>query len=106
MPPYILPGPLRVADSNTDILPTEASVGAYKLASLNALLAAGMVIDFAYGNATTDIFAYLGAGIPADRIWIIGPHAGEQGTHAIAGDWGARVTEVTALPTVAQPFDW
>jgi hypothetical protein len=38
-------------------------------------------------------------------VWIIGPHEGEQGTHAITGDWGARVAEVGALPVVAQPFD-
>ena len=99
-------GPLRVADSNTDILPTEGSVGAYKLANLKAMIAAGLVVDFAYGNATTDIYAYLGAGIPADHVWIIGDHAGEQGTNAVTGDWGARVTEVKALPAVTQPFDW
>jgi hypothetical protein len=99
-------GPLRVADSNSDILPTEGSVGAYKLANLNALKAFGLEIDFAYGNATTDIYAYLGAGIPADRVWIIGDHAGEQGTHPIMGDWAPRVAEVDALPAVVQPFDW
>lgn len=99
-------GPLRVADSNTDILPTEDSVGAYKLANLNALIAGGLVIDFAYGNATTDIYAYLGAGIPAERVWIIGDNAGAQGTNAVTGDWAARAAEVTALPGVAQPFDW
>ncbi len=98
------PGPLRVADSNTDIVPTEGSVGAYKLANLKALIAAGLVVDFAYGNATTDIFAYLGAGIPPDRTWIIGDHAGEQGTHPVTGDWGARVAEVDALPAVTQPW--
>jgi hypothetical protein len=99
-------GPLRVTDSNTDILPTEGSVGDYKLANLKALIASGLVIDFAYGNATTDIYAYLGAGIPADRVWIIGDHAGEQGTHAVTGDWAARVGEVGAMPAVPQPFDW
>ena len=99
-------GPLRVADSNTDILPTEGSVGAYKKANLDAFVAAGLVVDFAYGNATTDIFAYLGAGIPAERVWIIGPHAGEQGTHPITADWAPRVAEVAALPAVVQPFDW
>lgn len=98
-------GPLRVADSNADILPTEGSVGAYKLTNLRALVAAGLVLDFAYGNATTDISAYLGAGLPADRIWIIGSHAGEQGTHAVTADWGARAAEVAALPAVSQPFD-
>lgn len=100
------PGPLRVADSNTDILPTEASVGTYKKANLDALAAAGMIVDFAYGNATTDIYAYLGATIAADRVWIIGSHGGEQGTNAIANDWGPRVTDVAALPSVVQPFDW
>ena len=99
-------GPLRVADSNTDILPTEGSVGTYKLANLQALMTAGLEIEFAYGNATTDIYAYLGAGIPADRVWIIGSHAGEQGTHPVMGDWAGRVAEVNALPAVTQPFDW
>ncbi len=99
-------GPLRVTDSNSDILPTEGSVGTYKLNNLKALIEGGLVIDFAYGNATTDIYAYLGAGIPADRVWIIGDHAGEQGTHPVTGDWAGRVSEVSALPTVPQPFDW
>lgn len=99
-------GPLRVTDSNSDILPTEGSVGTYKLNNLNAIKEAGLVIDFAYGNATTDIYAYLGSGIPADRVWIIGDHAGEQGTHPMTGDWAPRIAEVGALPAVAQPFDW
>jgi phosphatidate phosphatase PAH1 len=99
-------GPLRVADSNSQILPTEGSVGTYKRQSLEALTAAGYVIDFAYGNATTDIYAYLGAGIPADRVWIIGDHAGEQGTNPVADDWGARAAEVATLPPVVQPFAW
>jgi hypothetical protein len=99
-------GPLRVADSNTDILPTEGSVGAYKLANLKALIAGGLVVDFAYGNATTDIFAYLGAGLVANHVWIIGDHAGEQGTNTVIGSWAARTGEVSALPAAAQPFDW
>jgi LNS2 (Lipin/Ned1/Smp2) len=99
-------GPLRVTDSNTDILPTEGSVGTYKLENLKSLIAGGLVIDFAYGNATTDIYAYLGAGIPATKTWIIGDHAGEQGTNLVTGDWAARTGEVGALPAVQQPFDW
>lgn len=97
-------GPLRLADSNTDILPTEGSVGAYKLARLRALVDAGYVIDAAYGNATTDISAYLGAGVPADSVWIIGTHAGEQGTNAVTGAWTQRADEVAAAPDVVQPF--
>src|SRR3989304_4572676 len=36
----------------------------------------------AYGNATTDISASLGVGLPAGQVWIIGANAGQQGTHA------------------------
>jgi hypothetical protein len=39
-------------------------------------------------------------------VWIIGDHAGEQGTHPITADWAPRVAEVDALPAVTQPFDW
>jgi hypothetical protein len=39
-------------------------------------------------------------------VWIIGDHAGEQGTHPVMGDWAGRVAEVSALPAVPQPFDW
>ena len=97
-------GALRVADSNADILPTEASVGAYKLARLQALVDGGYVIDAAYGNATTDIYAYLGAGIAADAVWIIGTHAGEQGTHAVADTWASVADTVAADAPVVQPF--
>lgn len=99
-------GPLRVTDSNSDILPTEGSVGTYKLNNLKAVIDAGLIVDFAYGNATTDIYAYLGAGLPADHVWIIGSHAGEQGTRPVTGTWGARAGEVAAGPSVTQPFDW
>jgi hypothetical protein len=97
-------GPLRVADSNTDTLPTEGSVGAYKLARLKALVDAGYLIDVAYGNASTDIYAYLGAGIPADKVWIIGSHGGEQGTHSVQNTWAAIADEVSAGSPITQPF--
>lgn len=100
------PGPLHVTDSNSEAVPSEGGVGAFKRDYLTSLAAKGLVIDVAYGNATTDIYAYLGAGLPADDVWIIGKHAGEQGTHAATDSWTARVAEVAALPTVDQPFDW
>ena len=67
---------------------------------------AGLIVDAAYGNASTDLTAYLGAGLPADALWIIGPHGGEQGTHAVAGDWAPRAAAVAQGPRVAQPFAW
>jgi hypothetical protein len=97
-------GPLHVAPSNTDILPTNESVGEFKKAYLLSLLAKGYAIDLAYGNATTDIYGYTNAGIAADRQWIIGENGGMDGTHAVTGSWTARVAEVEQLATVEQPF--
>ncbi|WP_242343726.1 LNS2 domain-containing protein [Anaeromyxobacter terrae] len=98
------PGALHTTDSNTEALPTEAGVGAYKLAFLEGLRAQGFVLEEAYGNATTDVYAYAGAGVPAERTWIIGPNGGAGGTNAVAGSWEARAAEVRALPAVEQPF--
>jgi phosphatidate phosphatase PAH1 len=99
-------GGLHVTDSNGEALPSESGVGDFKKAYIESLLGKGYEIDVAYGNASTDIYAYLGAGLLADNVWIIGSHGGEQGTHAATDSWTARVAEVAALPTVTQPFDW
>jgi len=95
------PGPVHVTDSNADILPTDGSVGAFKAAWLADLAAQGYVVDLAYGNATTDIFAYEARDLEA---WIIGDHAGERGTHAVTGSWAARTAEVASGAIVGQPY--
>jgi hypothetical protein len=99
------PGPLRVTDSNTQILPLDDSVGDFKKGVLESLRDAGYIVDFAYGNAETDIYAYLAAGLAPSSVWIVGEHAGEENTNPVADSWAARVTEVAALAPVAQPFD-
>jgi hypothetical protein len=99
------PGPLFLARDNLEALPTEAGVGTFKRELISGLAAAGFVLDSAQGNATTDIYAYLGAGIAAARVWIIGPHAGEEGTNAVNGSWAAHAAGVAARPRVAQPFE-
>ncbi len=55
----------------------------YKEHLLKGLLAKGISVVAAYGNAVTDIDAYLGAGIDASRVFIVGPHRGEKGTQPI-----------------------
>lgn len=99
-----VPGPVHVTDTNADILPTEGSVGEYKRAWLDGLEEAGYVIDVAYGNATTDIYAYLNAGLSPDDVWIIGDNAGAEGTHATLASWDTRAREVAAGEPVDQPF--
>ncbi|MDE3246304.1 MAG: hypothetical protein KGN80_09470, partial [Acidobacteriota bacterium] len=63
-----------------DVLPTEKHVGDAKLAQLKSLQNTGLVFIRAYGNATTDIHAYLRAGIPGSQTFIMGKHGGEGGT--------------------------
>lgn len=64
------PGPVLTVEEHRDALPTAGGVGAFKLAHVRALVAAGLVFDAAYGNAATDVCAYADGGIPPDRTWI------------------------------------
>jgi phosphatidate phosphatase PAH1 len=97
-------GALHTTDSNAEALPTEGGVGAFKAAFLAGLEARGFVLDAAYGNALTDVYAYAAAGIPATSTWIIGPNAGAEGTNLLDGSWEARAADVAALEAVEQPF--
>ena len=92
------PGPLYVAPTLEDALPSRAGVAEFKLAVLRALQADGCVIDVAYGNATTDIDAYLGAGLRTDQIFIAGKHGGERGTNSVGASWEERVRQRRAAP--------
>lgn len=65
-------GPLLTPARIADGLPTRASVGAYKREALRALIAAGVVVERAYGNAATDVCAYAEAGIAPARTYILG----------------------------------
>lgn len=98
------PGPVRLAPGPLEALPTDTGVGTYKRDYLTSLTASGFTLDLAYGNATTDIFAYTGAGIAATQQWIIGTNAGASGTNAVMDTWAARVAEVAQGPAVTQPF--
>ena len=82
----------------------DADAQAYKAAALMERQAAGMRYDYAYGNATSDIGAYAEAGIPLDATFIIGEHAGEGGTVAVAGeDWLEHTaTHIPTVPAVCE----
>ncbi len=55
----------------------------YKEHLVTRLLGKGLVVIAAYGNAVTDIDAYIGAGLDPSRVFIVGPYRGEQGTQPI-----------------------
>lgn len=97
-------GVVHLTEHAGEVLPTDDGVGAYKRDVLSGLMDAGLVVDAAYGNATTDIFAYLSAGLAAGQVWIIGSHGGEEGTQAVDDGWAARAAEVAAGSPVEQPF--
>lgn len=56
----------------------------------------GLNIVRAYGNATADIAAYADGGIAKAQTWIIGEHAGKQGTQAVGGDYSYHYSTVVA----------
>jgi phosphatidate phosphatase PAH1 len=89
-------GALRLTPTHSDFLPSESGVGEFKLAELEALGRGGLLLDIAHGNATTDISAYLGAGLPKERVWIIGKHAGGEGTQSVDNDWAQLLEELRA----------
>lgn len=88
------PGVLRLTTGHSQSWPSDAAVGAFKEAELRALEAAGLDLEVAHGNATTDISAYLGAGLEPDKVWIISDHAGARGTQAVEGGWKDLVREL------------
>jgi len=98
------PGTLHLARTNGEALPIDSGVGEYKADYLSELQALGFVFDFAYGNATTDIYGYANAGIPADRTLIMGTNGGEQGTLAGGDDYLVHLATIGAEPAISQPF--
>lgn len=96
-------GPLVTARRTSQILPTQSGVGTFKADTLAQLELMGLAPEIAYGNATTDIFAYADAGIEVASTFILGKHAGEQGTADLGDDYEAHLAE-TDFSAIAQPF--
>ncbi|TXD37742.1 hypothetical protein FRC98_08630 [Lujinxingia vulgaris] len=99
-------GHLRLTGSNAESLPNNTGVGAYKAAYLAFLQDLGFEIVMAYGNATTDIFAYAEAGIAPERTFILGQHGGEEGTVALGEDYVEHLEAVRGEAPTDQPFVW
>jgi phosphatidate phosphatase PAH1 len=97
-------GHLHTTDRSRDSRPTEGGVGEFKAAYLKELLAAGFSIDYVYGNAESDVFAYADAGISPAKTHIIGEFGGQGGTQAIAGGYTGHIKWVSEQPDAVQPF--
>ena len=57
----------------------------------------------AYGNATTDIYAYEQAQLPKERTFIIGTHRGERNTQALDGSYTGHLPWVASQPAATKP---
>lgn len=77
-----------------------AAARTYKAAALADMQAEGLSFVAGYGNARTDIQAFGDAQIARGVTFIIGEHAGEGGTVAIAGEsWKAHLeAHLPAVP--------
>ncbi len=65
-------GALVTTRKTSQMLPTESGVGTFKADVLAELEWLGLEIDLAYGNASTDVFAYAEAGIDAEATFVLG----------------------------------
>jgi phosphatidate phosphatase PAH1 len=96
-------GPVHTTVSLGEALPTNGGVGTYKRDQLRAWEhSPGLVFVAAYGNATTDIFAYAQAGISPSVTYIVGDHGGEAAagyapTQAVT-DFVSHLHDLASLP--------
>jgi hypothetical protein len=98
------PGHLHTTDRTRDARPTQGGVGEFKAAYLKELIDAGYLIDYVYGNAESDVFAYAKAGISPAKTHIIGEFAGKGGTQPIQGGYTEHIHWVSEQPDAVQPF--
>ncbi len=75
--------------------PIPPDTQAHKTANIQYLRnTVGLNIVRAYGNATTDIAAYADAGLPKAETYIIGEHAGKEGTQPVYNDYSYHYSTV------------
>ncbi|MBI5609252.1 MAG: hypothetical protein HY902_10280 [Deltaproteobacteria bacterium] len=96
-------GPLFLTEDVAQTLPTATGVQKFKADLLNDLKSAVKINWIAsFGNATTDIGAYYAAGLPKDKVFIIGPNAGADGSTPIIS-YTAMLPQLFSWPTAVQP---
>ncbi|MBI5548481.1 MAG: hypothetical protein HY901_31755 [Deltaproteobacteria bacterium] len=96
------PGPVQLNDDLGTFWPLESNVQEFKAGRLTEIAGKGVFWRVAYGNATTDIGAYAETGIPKADTFIIGEHAGEEGTVAVSS-YAEHLPVAAAYPDAVQP---
>jgi hypothetical protein len=73
---------------------------AYKAGVIAARSADGWTASWAYGNAESDIDAFLQAGMPEDRVFLVGELAGTLGVRPVPDEEAFEQHVADHLPTV------
>lgn len=79
-------GSLVVGQSLSDIVPVDSYVGEFKAHYLKYLQELGLIIDRAYGDSKTDVYAYQQVKIPNSHIFILGKNGGYNGSQRLGED--------------------
>ncbi len=99
-------GILHLSYMNTDLRPTDEGVGTFKRSYLKYLQGLGLIIDYAYGNETTDVYAYKSAGLDNAHIFMLGEKAGYDGTQPLPHGYSKNLSFIANQPPAQQPFLW
>ena len=97
-------GTVHLTDDVGASWPSDTAVGLYKANFLRWVTAQGFTIYAAYGNATSDIYAYEEAGIAKERTYILGTHGGESETVALGEGYTEHIEAVRGELLAEQPF--
>ncbi|GAB4520442.1 MAG: hypothetical protein Tsb0020_39050 [Haliangiales bacterium] len=97
-------GTVHLTDDVAQSWPSDSAVGDYKAEFLIDVIAQGFAIDAAYGNASSDIYAYEQAAIAKQRTYILGENGGTLDTVALGEGYVAHRAEVSGEAPAAQPF--
>ena len=80
-------------------------VGTFKRDYLAQLKKKGIIIDAAYGNRTTDVFAYKEVGMTPNQIFTMGEQTLEEVTH-LGDNYLDHLQQVKKEQPTKQPFFW
>ena len=97
-------GTVHLTDDVANSWPSDSQVGAYKADFLYSIIDAGFIVEAAYGNATSDIYAYEQADIAKDRTYILGENGGTADTVALGEGYLEHIEVIRDEPATTQPF--
>lgn len=96
-------GAVHLTDTNGQALPTSGGVATYKREFIQKVQTEAQAEFYAaYGNASTDIEGFEGAGIDKARTFIIGANGGDSGTVAVTS-YPEHLPTAQAMPAATTP---